>query len=546
MQMRNRTPTQGSPRIRPPSSGGYKDKAFIGDSNANLKNMIIAGLGCLVVIMFFMNGGNNNPVPAGTVSPVRRAVETPDVVSDGNKAAQKAAAADIKAQIKAEAKKAAQEEHDNHQQGIEEAHQKAMEQKGVKGAAPLNNNAGGVKGAKKQVVRDKDGDIIQDDMLAKDILAGRDVDVKHDEAEEENDVPAGDDRWHQSDTIPKWLKDYFDWHKKTVAGLTKENWRDQRYLAMTCLGGEICGNVAHRLRPMMAMLRIAADSKRVFYIHWDLPDRLEKFLHPPAHGGINWTIPEFVMWKVRKSPHQNKLDAIVHQVSQDDRRVVNVMYNDDSFAEPYYNDRLKDGEVPASQAFHDVWNVLFKPSFMLTERIFESLRLMGLKPGEYATAHIDYEWVPRNDAEQEELRLKVENAMNCMSQLRPGGPFLVAAQTYAIAQKPLCMANSTMLWSMPNRLLTILLQCLLICSLLLWKFCSWPILAVWLTIVVDMVSWVIFWDMITIVASSIPDRKDRSVSGRIPQLLLWKKPRNPNTMIPINKLSDGGGEAREK
>lgn len=438
MQMRNRTtPPGGSPRLRAPNGGGvYKDKAMMGnDPSAKIKNMVIAGLAVMVVVMFFMNGNNNGAAPAATQNPnamrgLKQDIPVPDAVPDVKSDAGKQDTSDQEALLKlakdkAEAQKLAQEHHDQEIKNINQANAKALDQKGVE------------KKEKKGPVRDADGDIIEDDMLIKDIQAGRVVIPDHKLEEAENDIAVGEDRWNEpgAKNIPKWLKEYFDWHKGVVNGLTKENWRDQRYFAMTCLGGEICGNVAHRLRPLMAMLRIAADSKRVFYIHWDMPDRLEKYLHPPNKGGVNWTIPEFVMWKVRKSPHQNTLETIEKQAHQDDRRVVNVMYNDDSFAEPYYNQRIQEGEVVASQAFHDVWNVLFKPSFMLTERISESLRLMGLKAGEYATAHIDYELVPRDDAEQEQLRLKVENAMNCMSNLRPGGPFLVAAQTYAIARE---------------------------------------------------------------------------------------------------------------
>jgi hypothetical protein len=185
----------------------------------------------------------------------------------------------------------------------------------------------------------------------------------------------------------------------------------------------------------MGMLRVAADSKRILYIHWDLPNRLEKYLHPPKHGGLNWIIPETMMWKVRRTNHITSIDAIHKQAFQEDRRVVNVMFNDDSFAEPYYNDRRKDGEKAASEVLKDTWDVFFRPSFMLLERSGESMKLMGLESGEYAAAHIDYETVPQDDAQKEELRLKVEHALNCLSQLRPGGPFFVAAQTYDIARE---------------------------------------------------------------------------------------------------------------
>ena len=286
----------------------------------------------------------------------------------------------------------------------------------------------------KPFVKDRDGDRVMDDMLAKDIAAGRQVDTVK-EVEEETDIEVDENRWDHSEHIPQWLKEYFDWHKEVSAKLCKKNWHDYNYIVMTCLGGEICGNVAHRLRPLMAILRVAAESKRMFYIHWDLPDKLEKFLTPRQRGGIQWAVPEAVMWKVRKSLRQDDMDIIRHQSMQTDRRVVNAQVNNDDFGETYYNSKLLEGEADAQTAFHEVWDVLFRPSFMLEERVRESTRLMGLTPGEYASVHIDYDAVPASDQEREELKAMVENAMNCMSGLRPGGPFLVAAQTFAIARE---------------------------------------------------------------------------------------------------------------
>jgi hypothetical protein len=298
---------------------------------------------------------------------------------------------------------------------------------------PKNPNAEVGKNGK-LIVRDAEGDIVQDDMLAKDIAAGNVV--EHPAVEDAGlDVFQGENRWQHSKTIPDWLKEYFEWHAKVTATINNSTWHEHNYLVMTCLGGEVCGNVAHRLRPIMGMLRVAADSKRIFYIHWDMPDRLEKYLHPPKHGGLNWIVPQIMMWKVRKSPYQSNINGIHVQAFQENRRIVNVMFNDNTFAEPYYNDRRKDGELTASEVLKDAWGVLFQPTVMLIERTKESLRLLGLESGEYAAAHIDYENVPKDDTEKELLRLKVEHALNCMSQLRPGGPYFVAAQTYDIARE---------------------------------------------------------------------------------------------------------------
>ena len=241
-------------------------------------------------------------------------------------------------------------------------------------------------------------------------------------------------RWDHSKTIPQWLKEYFVWHNEQRAKIDETNWRDYRYIVLTCLHDQECGNVLHRLRPILGHLRAAHDSKRVLLIHWDEPNRLEYYVEPPHHGGIDWIVPFYMMRGVRKVGTQVEMKIIEEQASHADRVIVNSKFFDDSFAEDIWNSRLKENEVKADRAFHDVWKVLFKPTFMLQERITESLNLLGLSEGEYAAAHIDYDIEPYDDNEAADLKARVENAMNCLSQIAPGGPWFIAAQTYDIAR----------------------------------------------------------------------------------------------------------------
>ena len=250
-----------------------------------------------------------------------------------------------------------------------------------------------------------------------------------------------DNRWETAKWIPEWAKDYFAWHRQSTRHRTRTNWKEYKYLVMTCFEGQICGNVAHRLRPIAGMIRLAYDTNRVLLIHWDSPDPLEKYLEPPAKGhGMDWRVPDYMLAEVReagtKQQQQTNIQQIVNTAADQDRIFVTTRYNDDLFAEPYYNDKLADNEVPVDKVFRDFWNVVFKPTFQLKERITEELEVdNGLKPGQYATVHIEYEQKPQTEDEKKKLRDKVENAMNCMSHLRPGGPFLVAAQNHEIAQE---------------------------------------------------------------------------------------------------------------
>jgi hypothetical protein len=427
--MRNRTPLGGGGKIRsPPNKRADDDDKYHHHHNSRTNvrcMMILLSLGLLGCFFYSKERGNDIHISVGTIPPVNKNSIPVNKNSMRRMAQQEAA--------RREAAKAHPEKDPVR---LPQADKKETP-KGIKGAKNLN-----VHQAKngKRIVRDRDGDIVEDDMLAKDIMAGNEVEVPV-IVDNELDLVRGENRWQHSQTIPDWLKEYFEWHQQVAPTIDRSTWQQYNYLVMTCLGGEVCGNVAHRLRPIMAFLRVAAESKRIFYIHWDLPDRLEKYLQPPDHGGINWTVPEAVMWRVRKSLWQNEIPIILQQAFKEDRRMVNVMFNDDTFAEPYYDAHRKAGEKTAAEALKDTWDVLFRPTSMTMTRANEKMHIIGYEPGEYASAHIDYEIVPETHAEHEELRLKVEHAMNCLSQLRPGGPFLVAAQTYDIAREALVYAK---------------------------------------------------------------------------------------------------------
>jgi len=195
---------------------------------------------------------------------------------------------------------------------------------------------------------------------------------------------------------------------------------------------DACGNVAHRLRPLPALLKAAYLSKRVLLIHWG--EGLENFLEPPNKGGMNWRLPEYMMRALDKTPIVSRMEAIPELAKDPSTLIVAATINDRVFAEPFYNANLEPGDYPADVVFHDIYNVLFKPTAKLHERIAETHNTMGMPIGAYAAIHIDYGDDPKTDISKEVLKLKVENALNCVSNLRPGGPFLVAGQTYLISK----------------------------------------------------------------------------------------------------------------
>lgn len=79
------------------------------------------------------------------------------------------------------------------------------------------------------------------------------------------------------------MKEYFDWHSEKRQHLSLENWNETRYIVTICMNSdEKCGGTADRLRPLPALVRVAANTKRLLLIHWARPAPLTEFLFPPV------------------------------------------------------------------------------------------------------------------------------------------------------------------------------------------------------------------------------------------------------------------------
>ena len=99
--------------------------------------------------------------------------------------------------------------------------------------------------------------------------------------------------WKNSKTIPKWMKTYFRWHRhQRQELLNSTDSTEIRLLVMECLGPH-CGGTSDRLKPIPAMVRVAAVTNRLLLIHWTKPASLTEFLLPPK-GGVDWRVPEWL------------------------------------------------------------------------------------------------------------------------------------------------------------------------------------------------------------------------------------------------------------
>jgi hypothetical protein len=110
-----------------------------------------------------------------------------------------------------------------------------------------------------------------------------------------DELNSGHNLWDDSIVFPSWMKEYFAWHAQERSLLTAENYQSQRFLVLRCLASDqTCGGASDRLKPLPILIKLAAQSKRLFLIYWSRPCMLEEFL-VPVPGGLNWTVPEWLL-----------------------------------------------------------------------------------------------------------------------------------------------------------------------------------------------------------------------------------------------------------
>lgn len=251
---------------------------------------------------------------------------------------------------------------------------------------------------------------------------------------QENDVDGnklnsvGADQNHtlsNTQNIPTWIKDYFAWHSETKKALTKENWKKTRYLLMQCRHSDNhCGGVSDRLRPMPFMILVAARSKRLLLIQWTKPFPLEEFLIPPK-GGMDWTLPDWLVPLIENYGILTYGQRRLLPAANGNQMVARTRYQSNNHGSEYYNN-ITDSEFSFEGVYHHLFSYLFEPSPPVSQIITQKMNQMQLSPGQYSAAHFRALYGRESRPEDETKRVAI-NAVNCASELRPGGPVYFAA-----------------------------------------------------------------------------------------------------------------------
>ena len=232
--------------------------------------------------------------------------------------------------------------------------------------------------------------------------------------------------------IPDWLKEYTAWHREQRANLTIDNWNvSRKYLVMQCLErDQRCGGTADRLKPIITLLFVAYQYKRILLIRWERPCKLEEFVQPPPNG-LDWRVPHWLEPKLGARPIGTTIQQLKRWLKANNGNdiVVRSRYQSGNYGEEYYNEQLNNtGEATFQEVYHAVWHSIFQPVEALQKRIDETMNSLSLLPGGYAAAHLRalYGVKSRHPLE---IRDWAIHAVNCASQLRPGGPIYFASDS---------------------------------------------------------------------------------------------------------------------
>ena len=122
---------------------------------------------------------------------------------------------------------------------------------------------------------------------------------------------------------------------------------------------------------------------------------------------------------------------IIRNYAEGNMTLIRSRYQSFNGGSDWYNDNLLEGpkEPKFDEVFASVWKIFFRPSKPVEQIIRSELTKFKLVPGHYTGAHLRALYAI-DSRPKEEIEVWTDNALNCASQLRPGGyPILFASDS---------------------------------------------------------------------------------------------------------------------
>lgn len=221
------------------------------------------------------------------------------------------------------------------------------------------------------------------------------------------------DRWEHSRTLPNWMIQYFRWHKEQRQRPRNEI-ADQRYFALLCLHSyPKCGGLADRLLAIPFLIKVAAQSGRIFIIKWGRPTELEEFLLPPE-GGVDWRVSRDIVKIVTQRGMKATIQDAILEQARSNATIIRVQFQSHDHGEVFYDRHRWSSEPSFRDVFRECWEALFTPAPPIAQRVEHYLENNGLIPAMYGAAHLRALYnAEERDAELVEVATR--NAINCIS-----------------------------------------------------------------------------------------------------------------------------------
>ncbi len=217
---------------------------------------------------------------------------------------------------------------------------------------------------------------------------------------------------NDDETLPKWITDYFRWHKDVRAKYPgTQLFLDPdapKLIIRTCLG--LCGGLNDRLGQLPWDLYLANQTQRILLLRWERPRPLENFLVP---NDIDWSVPAHAegfgdMKAVRAitplfqdyaDDHPDDdfwashLDKALERANTGEFKNVRVLRHRllGHLAEDVLEERLRAlGEtdmIHSTRSFGNIFRAFFKPSQGVKAQLQQVYSDLNLSPGQYTAVH---------------------------------------------------------------------------------------------------------------------------------------------------------------
>lgn len=263
-------------------------------------------------------------------------------------------------------------------------------------------------------------------------------------------------------SLPPWMQQYMQWHTSRLQGIqrlppSQQPWKRQRLLVVRCLAEDRCGGTADRLKSLPLYLAIAAKNKRLLFLRWTRPFRLEEFMTPGE--AFNWTVPEGLAPLLddkddnttsRVAFGAKALPQIVRATHNPRHWLVEgaaQMAGGDLFQTVVESFATTNETFQAPQEFfHEMFLTLFRPAPALYKLVEHQMQALDIRPNQFVTAHIraKYPGEPyRQTWNVTLLNRTVTNAIDCASSLASNLPIYVASDTLLALQAAQAYGNNT-------------------------------------------------------------------------------------------------------